>query len=149
SKEKTDKLLSLLPSFIWLPTINAVVITGSVAVGNAREDEDIDLMILTTEGFLWSTRILIQTILWAKGALRLRSTKNVKDRLCLNLWLDASSLSLAQRSLYVARELIQTKWIFDRGLTKEQMLASNNWIARYVNYSRSVQSFRDPLPWKL
>ncbi len=133
SEKKKKHLHSLLPLFVWLPTIKGIAITGSVAVGNAKQSEDIDLMIVTSAGFLWATRALVEGILLLCGVLRTRGMRNVRNKLCLNLWLDEKSLSFSTHSLYVARELAQAIWVVDRKGVQTHTLAANPWTAGFVS----------------
>lgn len=132
SEKKKKYLSSLLPFIVWIPTLQGVAITGSVAVGNANSEEDIDLLLVTKKGFLWLTRALVEAILLIRGVLRTRNMDRVRNKLCLNLWLDTSSLSLPKHTLYVARELIQSQWLLNRGSVRERLFFENMWAASYV-----------------
>src|SRR3989344_4752299 len=46
-----------------VPTINFVAVTGSLAVGNAKRTDDIDLLIITSPNTLWLTRLLVIPLL--------------------------------------------------------------------------------------
>lgn len=132
SKQKKSLLFSYLPWVVWIPTISGIAITGSVAVGNAQVGEDIDLMIVTKTGFLWATRLLVEGIFYLRGCLRTRGMKKVRNKLCLNLWLDESALSFSQHSLYIAREMAQAVWVVDRHAVRRTMFASNSWARQFI-----------------
>lgn len=53
AETQAKQLLSLIP------TVQAVVVTGSVAVYSPRKNDDLDLMILTRPGTIWLTRLLV------------------------------------------------------------------------------------------
>lgn len=132
SERKEEFLKAVLPLVTWIPTLQGIAVTGSVAVGNASAREDIDLMIITRSGFLWSTRAVVEIILLMRGVLRMRGMRDVRNKLCLNLWLDEGSLALAHRSLYVARELAQVRWVYSSDNVPQRMFAANAWIRAYV-----------------
>ena len=46
-----------------IPTIKFVGVTGSLAMMNANENSDIDLMIITSRGTLWLSRLVILVLL--------------------------------------------------------------------------------------
>ncbi|SRR5258708_1675462 len=150
SAKKKKRLFSLLPLISWIPTIQGIAITGSVAVGNANPSEDIDLMIITSTGFLWTTRVLVEGILFVCRVLRTRGMKNVRNKLCLNLWLEEGSLLLPTHSLYVARELIQADWVICRDQIREHMLAHNTWIRAFLHgssYKKHPRDYRVSQVW--
>ncbi len=114
--------------------ILAIYLTGSLAVGNAGGDADIDLMIITKNNRLWTTRLTITSYATLYGLRRTpRSTTN-SGKLCLNLYLTPRAFLLPsdRRSLYTAYELIQTKPLYDPFDTYSQLLSTNSWITQYL-----------------
>lgn len=142
SEKKKIILKKLLPRISWIPTIKGIAITGSVAVSNATPSEDIDLLIVTKTGFLWCTRLLVEGIFYVSGCLRTRGMKKVKNKLCLNLWIDESSLSFHSKSLYVARELAQSVWVIDKENVRLRTLKANMWAKTYVATTFSDKKLR-------
>ena len=121
----------------WLklfPTIKAVLVTGALAVGNATVDDDIDLLIICSSGHLWTTRLIVNGLLDILGLRRKPNSKRVNNKLCLNLWIDISSLKIkkAQRNLYTAYELLQAKPLWSRGDTLSQLRFLNSWVKNYL-----------------
>ena len=121
---KAAKLISLIPS------IKMVGLTGSLAMENADKGGDIDLILITKNGKLWTSRIIVYTILKLFG-FRLRSPLNSrqKDRLCLNIWLDETDLGWRkkERNFYTAHEILQTIPLVDKKGTFERFLSENKW----------------------
>ncbi len=77
-----------------IPTVKAVCITGALAMKNADENSDIDLMIITKKGTLWTTRLVVYALIRLYGIpARKPMEKHEKDKLCLNMWLDETSLA--------------------------------------------------------
>ena len=154
----------------WLkriPTIKMVAVTGTLAMENTEESDDIDLMIITQRNRLWLTRgiavPLISLIakrrkpeltptLPALGksnrptagrtepggearSLREASEKRKWRRaLCLNLFLDETSLRLPKkrRNLYSAHEVVQALPLWSRNETREKFLRENAWILDFL-----------------
>lgn len=117
-----------------LPTVLAVFVTGSLAVKNAKVEDDIDFMIITEDQRLWSTRLAI-TLLTEILRLRRRPfATQAQNKVCLNLYLSPSSLRLpkAKRSLYTAYELIQALPVYDPNNLRAKLLTANSWIHEYV-----------------
>lgn len=127
-----------------IPTLQAIYLTGALAMDNATISDDIDLMLITSPNRLWTTRALVNTTL---DLFRLRRTPakpnedpalqnqaDYNNKLCLNLWLDTTSLSVpkAHHNLYTAHEVAQAKPLWDRGDTQYQFIHQNRWITHFL-----------------
>lgn len=134
AKEKIA--LKMIKQARFFPTIRLLALTGSVAAGNSRHDDDIDLMIITSPHTLWFTRPFFLFLLSLQYSRRHPHDHRhgVKNSFCPNLWLDASSLSLppSKRNLYTAHEVLQIKPLLDRGDTYQQFLSANRWTKRFL-----------------
>ncbi len=134
SNRKTEiakKNASLLAKF---PTIKGVFITGALAMNNAKEESDIDLMVLTKKNRLWLTRLLLYFVLRIVNyEVRKPNDKNQRDKLCLNIWLDESALSWSKkdRNIYSAHEIAQVNPIVDKENIYQRFLQKNRWILDY------------------
>jgi predicted nucleotidyltransferase len=110
-----------------LPWVRLVAVTGSLAVGAATDDADIDLFIVAEDGRLWLARAL--TIGVAKVAIRVPSSRGV--RLCPNYLLTTSALDLPERDLYTARELAQLVPLFGPN-AYQALLEGNSWYRQFL-----------------
>ena len=117
-----------------IPSIQAVYVTGAVAVGNAGVDDDIDIMIITTPNSLWTTRLVVNSTLDLFGRRRRPQTLKLNDKVCLNLWLTTKNLAMpiAKRNLYTAYEIVQAKLLWDRHDTHRQFLWANRWLKNFL-----------------
>ena len=141
---RAAKLISLVP-FVRL-----VCVTGSLAMENSGPDDDIDLMIVTSQNRLWLTRPLVVLLislffkrrapvfkgpaLPRQGRALSNSTANFANAICLNLWLDASALAMPphRRDLRTAHELAQMKPLVNKNKTYERMMLINSWAKKYL-----------------
>lgn len=115
-----------------IPTVKFVGITGALAMKNAVPDSDIDLLIITTENTLWITRILVNLALLLNNyGVRRSGDKNQKDKLCLNMWMDASDLVFKTRNIFTAHEIAQIVPLVNKENTYEILLQKNKWILDY------------------
>ena len=137
---KAQRIANLLSH---IPSINLIAITGALAMNNADETDDIDLMIITKNNQLWITRLLAIFLLElfhlrrrSGSELRVSSepSLSIVDKACLNLFLDGSALTIPvpSRNLYTAHEVAQVKPIFERKNTYQKFLASNSWVKDYL-----------------
>src|SRR3989344_1258336 len=60
------------------PTVQMVGITGSLAMSNASKQSDIDLIVIVTSGYLWTTRLLALLTLKILG-IPLRKAKETDE----------------------------------------------------------------------
>lgn len=129
--EIAKKNATILAKF---PTILGVFITGALAMNNAEEESDIDLMILTKRNCLWATRLLTYLVLRIMNyGVRKPGDINQKDKLCLNIWLDELALSWDKkdRNIYSAHEIAQVNPIVDKKNIYQRFLEKNSWILDY------------------
>lgn len=125
---KAGKILGLIP------TIKMVAVTGALAMGNSGEESDIDLMVVSQKGTLWTTRLLTLLFLDLIGFPRRKyRDKNQKDKLCLNIWLDETSLTWPKKSRnpYTAHEICQVRPLVDKNKTYERFIYNNRWVKEF------------------
>ncbi|MBI2008059.1 nucleotidyltransferase domain-containing protein [Candidatus Amesbacteria bacterium] len=119
--------------------IEAIFVTGSLAMSNCTPEADIDLMIITSPATLWLTRILVYLSL--RSLRRKPQVISAPDKICDNLYLDMRHLSISPPDLYRAHEVLQAKCLFDRGGVYHKFLLSNSWVEKYlpVAYRETLQ----------
>ncbi len=117
-----------------IPTIKLVGITGALALNNARKDDDIDLFIITSSGFLWITRLLVTIIIECTGCRRHPEEKNINNKICFNMFIDENHLFVGnkERDLFSAHEILQMKPLFVRDNVYRKFLQENNWVEKYL-----------------
>jgi hypothetical protein len=106
-----------------LPFVRMVAVTGSLAMNNTDEGKDIDYMIVTAPGRLWTCRAL--------SLLVARFAKLEGVSLCPNYLVTTKALELRERSLYVAHELVQMVPLSGMEIYRE-MRQRNRWTMDYL-----------------
>ena len=121
-----------------IPFILGVFATGTLAMANSDKADDIDLMIVTRLNHLWTARLLVTLYLELLGIRRRPHADNSADRICANLYLDESALSLpkAKRSLYSAHEVVQTMPLINKNSIYDRFLSANRWVLTYLPNTR-------------
>lgn len=117
-----------------IPTVKFVGITGALAMNNASKNSDIDLLIITKSGLLWTTRLFVYLLICLFGIQTRRPKNNLqKDMLCLNMWLDEHLLvwDKKDRNIYTAHEIAQIVPLVNKNKVYEKFLWQNRWILNY------------------
>jgi len=130
------KLLSLLPQ------IKLIGLSGSLAMQNAKEDDDIDLFIITAKNRLWTARLIAVFLAIILGLKRPRGVKKAPNRVCLNLFFDLADFAVPKekRSEFVAHEVLQMKPLVDKDNTYIRFLQANRWVYRFFPNGSKINS---------
>ena len=106
-----------------LPFVKMVAVTGSLAMNNTEAGKDIDYMIVTAPGYLWTCRALVLLVT--------RFAKLEGVHLCPNYLITTNVLRLEEHSLYVAHELVQMIPLSGMEIY-EELCRLNDWMADYL-----------------
>lgn len=124
------KLISLFPQ------IKLVGLSGTLAMMNAKEEDDIDLFIITAKNRLFTGRLIAVIIASLLHIRRIRPIRPmspvslIKNKLCLNLFFDESDLCVPKfkKTAFVGHEILQMKPLIVKGDVYEQFLKANRWV---------------------
>jgi len=124
--ERIAKILS------FIPTVKFVGLTGSVASSNAKRTDDIDFFIATSTGWLWTTRFFVNILLMP--VRRRPEQRQVKDKICLNVFVDENNLSVFSRNknLFAAYELFQLVPLYDKNNIYLKLISQNPWAREFL-----------------
>ena len=134
--QKTAQILQTIP-FIKL-----IAVTGALAMENSDKNDDIDLMIISQKNRVWLTRILCLFLLSFLGKRRHPNDRNVRNKICLNMFLDESTLTIENQNLYTAHEVSQIKPLANRDQTYEKFLSANKWVKKFLPNAISIKGIR-------
>lgn len=121
----------------WLkliPTIKMVAVSGALAMKNSTENDDIDLLIVTAKKRLWLTRLFSVFLIELVGQRRRPSDKMVRNKICLNMFLDETHLRVPKKEqdLFTAHEICQLKLLWERGGIYQKFINQNQWYQKYL-----------------
>lgn len=133
SREKIAKRKLILQALGLLPQVKFIGISGSVAVNNAQEKDDIDIFVITKKKRLWLARFLLIVITSVLGIRREPKAKSYKNKLCFNLFFSEENLQIDKhkQTEYVAHEILQLKPVINKNKTYERFLLCNDWIFKF------------------
>ena len=145
---RAKKITKILKNF---PSIQAVLITGTIAANNSKKDDDIDFLIITKPNSLWITRLLVNILLDVLGIRRTVKSKDFSNKACLNLWLTTKTILLpkTRQNLYTAHEIALAIPVWDKNNTHNNFLYKNNWISKFLpNIKIPPKPITTPKPTK-
>ena len=126
------KRLSRLLNF--LPTVRMVAVTGSLAMTNTEEEEDIDLLIITAKNRIWLTRLAVILLTEIVAKRRRPKEKAWKNKICLNMFLEEDKLCVVpeERNLFTAHEGFQVYPLSVKGDIYQKFIKENEWCKRFL-----------------
>lgn len=114
----------------YLPSVRLVALTGALSMENSDKKDDIDFLIVTEKSTLWTTRLLVNLLLYPYK--RKPGKPQTDNKACLNIFLAKNSLKITTQNLYTAHEIAQIKPIWQRGNTYLSLIKANSWIKNYL-----------------
>ena len=119
---------------IKVPGVLLVGLTGNLAMMDAQEDDDIDLLIITRKDKIWTARFLTVLLLEILGQRRRPKSKQIKDKICLNLFLDEAHLQFEKnrQDLYIAHEILQMRPLAEKENIYQRFLETNVWVKDFL-----------------
>ena len=119
---------------IKVPGVLLVGLTGNLAMMDVRKNDDIDFLIITQGNKIWTARFLAVLLLEILGRRRRPKSKQIKDKICLNLFLDEAHLYLGKdrQDLYTAHEILQMKPLAEKENIYWQFLEANLWVKNFL-----------------
>ncbi|MFZ1721092.1 MAG: hypothetical protein WAU07_01155 [Microgenomates group bacterium] len=135
SKLKWNEVSSFIEQVRHIPWIQGIAVTGSLAVNNVAEGEDIDFMIVTDPHRLWLTRVWVSGLAQIQGKRRSWKRED-QNSWCFNLWLSSDQLKMptSLHTVYGAYEVCQAEWVYMRPKSGVgvSFLKENHWARWYV-----------------
>lgn len=146
SLKKIEKIHLYLKLLSFFPQIKLVGLSGTVAMMNAKKNDDIDLFIITAKNRLWTGRLIAISIAKILGIKRNRVISHKplvigqKDKVCLNLFFDEKKMEVPdhKKTEYVAHEILQMKPLINKDNTYQRFLRENKWVYKLFPNAKSV-----------
>ncbi len=141
SLEKIKKAERIAINLSRIPSVKLIAISGSLALKNSNENEDIDFFIVTSRNTLWATRFIAVTTLLLMNSYRRRGEKSVRNKICLNMLIDEGFLKFSskRRELYTAHEISQIYPLVQRDKTYLSFQKANSWVLDFLPNAYSVE----------
>lgn len=125
---RVGKLLKLVP------TITLVGVTGGLTRSNARQEDDIDFLIITAPNTLWVSRALSTVLLDFFRLRRRPGDTHFRNLICLNMFMSEDGLSVpaSERDLFTAHEVLLMTPLWERDGAYTKFLQANRWAKKFL-----------------
>lgn len=127
-----------------IPFVRMVGLNGSMTTGKMRENSDIDFLIITKRGRIWTTRFLVTVLVHLSG--QRRYAKKIAGRICLNRYQTDDFLDIQPHNLYHAQTFAPLVPLLDSNLYPRYQKA-NQWMERF-NFKVKPAFFIKPVESK-
>lgn len=121
------------------PFLRGLMVSGSLAFGNTKTQSDIDLLIITEKGRIWTCRTFLSFLLQIIG--QRRHDQVIENKVCLNHYIARDSLAVPLQNLsnaHLYSHLIPLLNYQNFRLFQEQ----NSWIGRLIfSYPQTKQNY--------
>lgn len=118
---KSWKLARIITHIIKrFPFVRAVFVTGSLSKNSSMPDSDLDFMVVTEKNRLWISRTLL--MLFKKIFLF-----NSHKYFCINYFISEDCLSINEKNIFIATEIVHIKSTFNSGMMY-RFLEANSWV---------------------
>jgi len=147
SQKKLPQAESLGQKLARLPWVGLVAVSGNLAIGAARENDDIDFFIIALSGCLYRARLASALLTEALGLRRRPEEKEAANKICLNLFLEEDNLILPRprQDFYTAHEALQLLPIAGDNSFYQRFLLSNDWLVDYLPQAYQKRLKKTPL----
>ncbi len=115
----------------WLrfsPFLRAILVTGRLAFKNGEITSDWDALIILKQGKIYTGRFFLTV--WTHLLGKRRHNEKIKDRICLNCFLDADFLEIKEQNWFAAHEYSFAFPIFDSDEFFSRFQVANKWIKK-------------------
>jgi predicted nucleotidyltransferase len=142
-KKLADQKWKKIKKVFWImqitPFMRMVLVSGSLALGNSKNESDVDLIIIAKKKRIWIVRTFITLLTSILGVRRYKN--KTENKICLNHYITNKSLKIPFESLYNAQSYLHLINIYDSKKDKElfkKFQKENEWIKKYAgNYKSS------------
>ena len=131
------------------PFVRAVILTGSMSTGSDSFASDIDLLIITKPGRLYSARFF--ATFWAAltGHRRHPNDKNPAGKFCLNYYLALNNLDILPHDARCASFHRHMLRVWDRHGESEKIYRENFWLYDHtieIKSEKKVEKLKSAFP---
>jgi hypothetical protein len=133
---REKRIQKFTPLIKVLPFLDGVAVGGSQSLGSSKQTGDIDLLLISTPGKMFTARFVITSILHLFGVRRYKNY--IANRFCLNHYLSGPIPLEEDRNIYTAMEYLRLRRI-SGDATKRFFEENLQWISYFFPNSISIR----------
>lgn len=120
----------------WLlqvvPFVRMIGVNGSLTTNDLKPISDIDFLIITKQGRIWTGRFLVTLLTHLTG--QRRYGQKIAGRICLNRYQTDDFLDIQPHNEYHAKVFSSLVAIFDADFIYQKYIATNQWMQKFNCY---------------
>ena len=132
SEAKWKILRKIAKWFSIVPYVRCVFVSGALAINNADHESDLDVLIITKPGRIWTARLGFLFTMQILGKRRRRIDEVAINKVCANHFISQDSLEIPYHSIYTANVISNLVPILGSEKDINDFYDSNYWIKEYV-----------------
>jgi len=109
-----------------VPFLRMIGLNGSLARGEASKESDIDFLVITKAGRIWTTRFFMVLLTQLTGFRR--HGEKIAGRICLNRYQTDDFLEILPHDSYHGRVFSVLVPIFNKAATYKNYVNANRWM---------------------
>lgn len=142
---KIKRLRRVVYLLRFIPFVRMVGVTGRLAMKNAQEESDWDLLTVLKKNRIWTGRTLVTLAAHLLG--KRRYGNKIRDRVCLNYFITDDSLEIKTKDLFSANEYSFCFPLFGAEEYKKFQI-KNSWIKKnkpnyYIAEQENLKTIKD------
>lgn len=146
SVSKIKKMRRVVRILRIAPFVRMILVTGRLAMKNAKPKSDWDVLVVLRENRIWLGRTCITLLAHILG--KRRHHDKIKDRICFNYFITTNSLEIRNKDLFSANEYNFCFPLFEVKNYFNKFQLRNIWIRKhkpnfYLAESRNLFSLSD------
>jgi len=133
AEEKWKKAKKYVFWLQFLPYVEIIFASGSLALGHTSYDSDLDVLVVTKKGRIWLARLLLILATSFLGVRRTKHEKIAPDKICLNHFISGNSLRIPFESLYNAQTYVHVTPLYYRSQSlAAEFYEQNKWVKEFL-----------------
>jgi len=129
------------------PFVKMIAIANTLAYANAKPDGDIDILVVTQKGRLYTTRVFLT--FWLLILNKWRHGKYVKDRYCLSFLVSEEGMDMSRLKFSDSDDIylcFWTKWLKPWYITDKNIAnryySENKWVKKFIPNTAFINTKR-------
>lgn len=135
SSERKKKKLLFAQKYLKVLLVSGVVrfigVSGSIAAGTLKENDDIDIFVVVKDYSAWFFRGITFLVLRLLGVLRVLQDSDVNNKFCINFIMEERGILFNEQDIFVLHELFYLVPLYNP-FYKDFIICNNKWLRSWA-----------------